>query len=636
MTSRPVVVEAQWALQGKGADSAGYRVLACSTGELSWSNFADAIGRFSTGTPETLPQVTLSYLRPTRPGGDYLSLGVHDLARPGPEWSGRDLHGRLTVFTSYFCIPYEPLAKAAIGYQDIYAAVGSVRLPGKNGPPLPLSVTRSPWLTPAVDMLAIRVAALLLTGQPVCVLGADSVSMEERLRFIDTVMALLPYGARARMTAATWTRATHHNHRFRLYFSGAQRDIEPPDHVVTWGNPETAVINAADTPAGKYLDWLSERVSQPVHRLRDLIEPAGFGGGHVTRMLRSVGVTDGTNDQQAEQARTPKATEQDPGAVLLAECATHARTPDLAKLDAAVERLQKMAGGQITPGQRAGYRELIKEHRLFRHDQALDGHEARLREALLNIAFGPSVSYPDYCAIEDGLDGSPPDPSLIVAIEKAGLSDIRVRAIVCWRMPEEKVARRLQQLCSSKDVDAVTLLSLLAGDWERPQHARAFCDVTVYYLHRMRQQYKAADVRRVLRQHGYMAHKLRANQVGNDQYQVNALRWFLIAAFPERIKRSDIYEVLLGNGGRPTPALLAALLLMLADPGDASAIRDAYLADTVMSMSLEPSIGFELQKLLGHDSMPDSSVPEPHRSATALFRRRRADGDLGVTIMPDD
>ena len=79
----------------------------------------------------------------------------------------------------------------------------------------------------------MRVAPLLLTGRPVCVLGAEGTSHLERLEFIDTVMGLLPYGFRSRMTAATWTRATNRNHRFRLYFSSAPRADEP-DQVVIW------------------------------------------------------------------------------------------------------------------------------------------------------------------------------------------------------------------------------------------------------------------------------------------------------------------------------------------------------------------------------------------------------------------
>jgi hypothetical protein len=81
------------------------------------------------------------------------------------------------------------------------------------------------------------------------VLKAQQIPVDERLGFIDTVMALLPYGFRAKMTAATWTRATYRDHRFRLFFSDAPRGEERPDRVVSWGRPETAVLTPEDGAA---------------------------------------------------------------------------------------------------------------------------------------------------------------------------------------------------------------------------------------------------------------------------------------------------------------------------------------------------------------------------------------------------
>ena len=127
--------------------------------------------------------------------------------------------GRPTAYTSYFCLPYHRLADAAIGYLAMYEALHAVTLTVADGPSKEVPIAMPTSRTPTADDLAVRVAPLLLTGQPVCVLGAEGTSMLERLEFIDTVMELLPYGFRARMTAATWTRASNRNHRFRLFFS---------------------------------------------------------------------------------------------------------------------------------------------------------------------------------------------------------------------------------------------------------------------------------------------------------------------------------------------------------------------------------------------------------------------------------
>ena len=132
-------------------------------------------------------------------------------------------------------MPYKRLADAAIGYLAMHEALRSVTLKVADGPPKEVPIALPKSRIPAADDLAVRVAPLLLR-RPVCVLGAEGTSMLERLEFIDTVMELLPYGFRARMTAATWTRASNRNHRFRLFFSAAPRAGEP-DYVVTWGEP---------------------------------------------------------------------------------------------------------------------------------------------------------------------------------------------------------------------------------------------------------------------------------------------------------------------------------------------------------------------------------------------------------------
>src|ERR1700722_5865430 len=102
-----------------------------------------------------------------------------------------------------------------------------------------------------------RGAALLLTGTPACVLNAEDTSLDDRLAFIDWVMDLLPYGFRARMAAATWTRAPFRDHKFRLYFSAAPRQ---GDHVVHWGQPDRAAL--PEGPVRDYFGQLEKSASQ--------------------------------------------------------------------------------------------------------------------------------------------------------------------------------------------------------------------------------------------------------------------------------------------------------------------------------------------------------------------------------------
>src|SRR6185437_7874116 len=89
VTRKNIPVRAQWALHGKVLDDEGYHVIACSQGDLSKANFADALGRFTLGALDTLPQVSVSYLQPaTRsPGGGYLALAIHWFAADGQRYA---------------------------------------------------------------------------------------------------------------------------------------------------------------------------------------------------------------------------------------------------------------------------------------------------------------------------------------------------------------------------------------------------------------------------------------------------------------------------------------------------------------------------------------------------------------------
>ena len=84
MTSRTIPVSAQWALEGKQPDGEDYRILACSNGDLTRANFADALSRFQLGELSDLPQVSVSYARHgTEPGLSYVALAIHWYATEG-------------------------------------------------------------------------------------------------------------------------------------------------------------------------------------------------------------------------------------------------------------------------------------------------------------------------------------------------------------------------------------------------------------------------------------------------------------------------------------------------------------------------------------------------------------------------
>jgi hypothetical protein len=616
VTGRTISVRTQWALHGKVLDDEGYRVIACSNGDLSRANFADALGRFTLGQLAALPQVSVSYLQPaTRsPGGGYLALAIHWFAASGQRYADGvgqvDNQGRVTTFTSYFCAPYASLAPHGTTYLDMYRAFSAVTLPVRDGPPREVPVTPATRQIPGIDALAMRVAPLLLTGAPVCVLGADETSLEERLRFIDTVMGLLPYGFRARMAAATWTRPTHRDHRFRLFFSSEPRASEKPDQIVYWGEPDLARIPGGD--AGHYYGWLADKVT-PLASLAQMYRELGFGDAADTEALRLVDevrlwrrprlkpmAPDAPDKRDA--ARPAAMAEADPVAGLLRECDEHVRILNLSRLRQDLDLLQKrLTAGGIDDARRRRYQSLITRLGLFRPHPALGKYEGRLYDTLLALAFGGPVGYEAFCLVEDSVrkaqDGPPNGPlsaspyaslypPLLEAIDRAGPADMRSKVLVYASHDQKKLAKWV----GSREIDAFGLISELArGAWRRKEHGRLFCDVTLQYLQDKRGRYSSAEIRRVLGRNGYLARALR--EVGHDQYQVHALTKLLVAAFPEDqyplgLDEKTIQEILADTPDAPTPALLAAILRKIPE-AQAPLAWAAYVYGSVARMDLD-------------------------------------------------
>ncbi|MGH3202110.1 MAG: hypothetical protein ACRDP5_08695 [Streptosporangiaceae bacterium] len=239
MTDRSVT--AGWAVWSKEPDTRDdYSVLAFSDGPMSKGEFARLLAHFApgspsaeAGTPASLPWVTLSRVGVAKEL--YLGISVQTAT------SDKDGAGRPISRTTYFCVPYAPLARNPVSYQDLYAAVADPGLladAGRNVVPLAVPPLDPAALAQAVSdefgapELVTRTAAMLLGG-PVTVTGPKFPGLTDRLRFFDAVTALLPYGYRAHLTAATWS-DTGAGDRFRLVFADRARDDASR---VRWGTP---------------------------------------------------------------------------------------------------------------------------------------------------------------------------------------------------------------------------------------------------------------------------------------------------------------------------------------------------------------------------------------------------------------
>ncbi|MGI5166616.1 hypothetical protein ACQEU3_19905 [Spirillospora sp. CA-253888] len=197
-------MSAGWARHGKRPRSyEDYAVLECD-GPFSAPHYAAIIDRYALGNPpsertgaEALPWVTLSEVQDDR--CSYLAVAEY-------RWTDEvDGAGRPIAETRYACFPYPVLRDAPVTYRELHAALdrvgdGEVELAGYDHEELARDLGRPGWLERAA-----LAAAMLLDGQ-VTVTGADGMDLPTRLRFLDAVAALLPYGWRTRFTAATWIR----------------------------------------------------------------------------------------------------------------------------------------------------------------------------------------------------------------------------------------------------------------------------------------------------------------------------------------------------------------------------------------------------------------------------------------------
>jgi hypothetical protein len=276
MSNKPVQVTAEWALWGKEPRDVEYRLLRSSSGPFSARNFEELITRYSPGTLDALPQVSIAWGTSSR--DTYLAMIIHRAPRQGLY----DASGRKVVLTYCFCVPFRELAAGPVSYRAMYDAFRQQQLPAADeaGIKVSLPVMSLPDQDRGMPMLA---ASLLLTNLPVCILGADRVDLATRLAFIDSVMALLPYSMRATLSASTWTNSIFEEHKFRLFFTSAEREAK--DHVLSW-NPGRVVPVSHEGDG--YLHWISTDTRSKMDLLATRTGPHDFRALDVGQMVREL------------------------------------------------------------------------------------------------------------------------------------------------------------------------------------------------------------------------------------------------------------------------------------------------------------------------------------------------------------
>ncbi|MFF0203321.1 hypothetical protein [Streptomyces sp. NPDC005017] len=270
---------ADWALWGKvPRTTRGYEVLAAHPSDRS-GEFNDAIQHWTPGTPsagDRLPWITIG-CAPQGAGTGTVGVFLLD------ESADFDISNRVIHRISHFAVPYPQVRDAGVGWCALARATSTAAegLSRRTGPvelaygeedllvnDIAANITTS---VSATTRWLAAAAAYLLDG-PVAVTGNSGSGPFGVLRMLDTVAALLPFGVRSTLSAAT------------SISPGAQVPMR-----LFWGDP-------LDTPGVTSLPLSGELpdlggLSQQARTYHDLLLEnwTEHGGDAVVRHLADVG-----------------------------------------------------------------------------------------------------------------------------------------------------------------------------------------------------------------------------------------------------------------------------------------------------------------------------------------------------------
>ncbi|MFD0899798.1 hypothetical protein [Actinomadura sediminis] len=560
MSDRIQVVP-EWALWGKEPNGLSYRVLRCSNGRLNSADFTQIMQHHSTGTHNHLPQVTLNWARDRAKNEQYIGLAVQRWAQE------RDHTGRKIAITRYCALPYSQL-RGAVSYETIYHALSDWEPPADDAPAAVELPALSPEaLAPRVDEYALGVAGLLLTLDPVHIVPSGKIpTYLERLRFLDVVAALLPYGLRTRLSAATWVSSTSQN-RIRLAFTAhAGEDAQ----AVRWG-ATPSFADKWNTVAHRYADLLGdnagteERAADLIRGLAARREPMSFTADDARRSLELL-------NAQVRGPGRPAGTTQGDGADFVAAMeALHACRHAVAHVDrptfiSAVARLRQVQDAGFGADERRRLWETAVAAGLpcLPSSTRDDPELAELYEACLRLGHGPSLDLENVYRIENDLGVDLP-LQLLQVMARLAVGDEPTRLAVAIRLGRDvmSLARR---------VDANALVRLAVSE-ERED----VLEVVLAELCRRSRDGHATPVAHALATHGYLAQPVERFYPGVNE-QAGALRELLAAVFGGRLNRDQFAGIVRGGGpNSPRPALILAALSLYQGADARDLLVDFYL-----------------------------------------------------------
>ncbi|MDG9710477.1 hypothetical protein [Streptomyces sp. DH10] len=239
-------VPAAWSLQGKAPGQVAYDVQAGSVQpriaqKYFWAASTETPRADRTHAPDALPWV--AFLGSIEAGGPVTGLVE-------TTWSGgRDATGRISYSARLLLLDWQPTSDAELTWSSLYTAALDTEWPTMDsevGHPPHIVLDAAPTMVAKLARYiendigfewAARSAALLLEGRHVAITLPPEhagLSAVTRVAVLDGICALLPYGSRAWLSAATW--AGHGaDHELRLTFALRPRGSQC--HAVLAGQP---------------------------------------------------------------------------------------------------------------------------------------------------------------------------------------------------------------------------------------------------------------------------------------------------------------------------------------------------------------------------------------------------------------
>jgi hypothetical protein len=545
-------VTAEWALWGKEANETAYRVLRCSDGTFGVDDFREIINRYATGVKGELPQYTVCWIPSEQDHPAYLAVAIHELADLDPRRSGgrsRTAGGREIEYVRLFCVSYAEMAERGVSYTQLIDSVRECQLlPGDTAPLTVALLETAPYpVASSFRRITEDVVALLLTTRPVCVLGAERATAEERLVFIELVMSLLPYGLRSRLSASTWASSTAQDLKLRLFFANARRDDGSDTSYVTWGVPAhlDLPVRQYDDSVRLYLDWLRQVGSRAAPALAEATQPLRFSAADIRRMV-------------AVLPRDRSVTET------LEDLADSLRKDDRNGVRGAVDRLKRHLATQEGPADREAYRQVIHRRGLLKDRLGLHpGTRAKIYRVLIPLAFDTPLTYGSYCQLEHIIGGQPP----LGTLRKVMLEEFKFASFIPFilvakaepgfRDHELSVVLFQHGIQPTAPIDQVAELA----ESIKPEHRAIVYDFAVHYLREA-----AEDPWGELKRRGYLAEMLDGLFPGNIKAQRTRLEWILRFGYGEQLSRGQIDDLFDHSSLHPTAALEEAVRAMAASP----------------------------------------------------------------------